>query len=81
MGEYYEDKISKEQKLTFSSLKDSFEKNNLSFTRKVMRLLGLVSKMGEYTNLAYLLSDQSEIVVEIYVYDIQMNLKLRKDFK
>ena len=81
MGEYYEDKISKEQKLTFSSLKDSFEENNLSFTRKVMRLLGLVSKMGEYTNLAYLLSDQSEVVVEIYVYDIQMNLKLRKDFK
>ena len=81
MGEYYEDKISKEQKLTFSSLKDSFEKNNLSFTRKVMRLLGLLSKMGEYTNLAYLLSDQSEVVVEIYVYDIQMNLKLRKDFK
>ena len=57
MGEYYEDKISKEQKLTFSSLKDSFEKNNLSFTRKVMRLLGLLSKMGEYTNLAYLLSN------------------------
>ena len=70
MGEYYEDKISKEQKLTFSSLKDSFEENNLSFTRKVMRLLGLLSKMGEYTNLAYLLSDQSEIIVEIYMYDI-----------
>lgn len=77
----YEDEISDEQELTFKSLRNSFEDNNLSFTSRVMKSLGLVSKTGEYTNLAYLLSDQSEIVVKFASFDSLMNFRVKKTFK
>lgn len=39
------------------------------------------AKSGKYTNLAYLLSDQSEIVVKVAEYDSEMNFKIKKSFK
>ena len=35
----------------------------------------------KYTNFAYLLSDQSEIVVKVAEYDSKMNFKIKKSFK
>ena len=46
-----------------------------------MNTMGLKAKSGEYTNLAYLLSDQSEIVVKVAEYDSEMNFKIKKSFK
>ena len=77
----YEEDISDEQDLTFKSFTRTLEDNDISFTKRTMKTLGLVSKDGKYTNLAYLLSDQSEIVVKVAEYDSQMNFKVKKTFK
>ena len=43
--------------------------------------MSLKAKSGEYTNLAYLLSDQSEIVVKVAEYDSEMNFKIKKEIR
>ena len=77
----YEEDISDEQDLTFRSLERELEENDISFDSKMIKRLGLIAKNGEYNNLAYLLSDQSEIVVKVAEYDSQMNFKVKKSFK
>ena len=77
----YEDDVSDEQDLTFKSFKRTLEDNDISFTSRTMKTLGLKSKNNEYTNLAYLLSDQSEIVVKVAEYDSEMNFRIKKTFK
>ena len=79
-GYNYEDDISDEQNLTFKAFKQTLEDNNMNLTPRLMNTLGLKSK-SKYTNLAYLLSDQSEIVVKVAEYDSQMNFKIKKSFK
>lgn len=81
MINHYEDQISDEQDLTFKALKERFKENGISFTTRVMKTLGLISKSEKYTNLAYLLSDQSEIVVKVAEYDSEMNFRIKKTFK
>lgn len=77
----YEEDISDEQDLTFRSLERELEENDIAFDSKMIKRLGLIAKNGEYNNLAYLLSDQSEIVVKVAEYDSQMNFKVKKSFK
>lgn len=77
----YEDDISDEQDLTFKSFERTLEENDINLTPRLMNTLGLKSQSGEYTNLAYLLSDQSEIVVKVAEYDSEMNFKIKKSFK
>lgn len=79
-GYSYEDDISDEQNLTFKAFKQTLEDNGLNLTPRLMNTLGLKFK-SKYTNLAYLLSDQSEIVVKVAEYDSQMNFKIKKSFK
>ena len=79
-GYSYEDDISDEQNLTSKAFKQTLEDNGLNLTPRLMNTLGLKFK-SKYTNLAYLLSDQSEIVVKVAEYDSQMNFKIKKSFK
>ena len=77
----YEDDISDEQTLTFKAFNQALEDNDIKLTPRLMNTLGLKNKTGKYTNLAYLLSDQSEIVVKVAEYDSKMNFKIKKSFK
>ena len=77
----YEDDISEEQDLTFKSFERTLEENDINLTPRLMNTMGLKAKSGKYTNLAYLLSDQSEIVVKVAEYDSEMNFKIKKSFK
>lgn len=77
----YEDDISEEQDLTFKAFERTLEENDINLTPRLMNTMGLKIKSGEYTNLAYLLSDQSEIVVKVAEYDSEMNFKIKKSFK
>lgn len=77
----YEDDISEEQELTFKSFERTLEENDINLTPRLMNTMGLKAKSGKYTNLAYLLSDQSEIVVKVAEYDSEMNFKIKKSFK
>ena len=74
----YEEDISDEQDLTFRYFERSLEDNEIPFTTRTMKTLGLKTKNGEYTNLSYLLSDQSEIVIKVAEYDDEMNFKVKK---
>lgn len=77
----YEDDISEEQDLTFKSFERTLEENDINLTPRLMNTMGLKAKSGRHTNLAYLLSDQSEIVVKVAEYDSEMNFKIKKSFK
>ena len=57
------------------------EDNEMKLTVRVMNTLGMKSRSGKYTNLAFLLSDQSDIVVKLAEYDSTMNFKVKKSFK
>ena len=60
-------------------------KENINFKSEKIDFLSMMleteAKSGKYTNLAYLLSDQSEIVVKVAEYDSEMNFKIKKSFK
>lgn len=77
----YEEDASDEQELTFKSFSRTLEDNEMKLTTRLMNSLGFKTKSGEYTNLAYLLSDQSEIVVKVAEYDAHLNFKIKKSFK
>lgn len=77
----YEEDISDEQELTFKSFSRVLEDNGLKLTARMMNTFGMKSRSGEYTNLAFLLSDQSDIVVKLAEYDPEMNFRIKKSFK
>lgn len=77
----YEDDISKVQELTFKSLSRAFDENNLDLNERTMISFGIKRTDDVYTNLGYMLSDQSEVVVKIAEYDDHMNFKLKKQLK
>ena len=59
----YEEDISDEQDLTFNAFLRVLEDNEMKLTVRVMNTLGMKSRSGKYTNLAFLLSDHVETVV------------------
>ena len=76
----YEEDISDEQDLTFKAFSRVLEDNEMKLTVRMMNTLGMKSRSGKYTNLAFLLSDQSDIVVKLAEYDSAMNFKVKKSF-
>lgn len=77
----YENDVSEEQNLTFKYLINVFEEKQIGFSKREQISLGLINKDGKYTNLAYLLSDQSDLTVKLAEYDSEMNFKIKKEFK
>lgn len=76
----YENDISDEQNLTFKYLTNVFNEKNIKFSDQERISLGIINKNGMYTNLAFLLSDQSDLVVKLAEYDLNMNFKIKKEF-
>lgn len=79
-GEYYESKISPEQKLTFKDFEIFAKYNNLELEGKFITL-GLRNTEGFFTNLGLLLSDQNPYVVKFAVYDDKWDFKVKKEFE
>ena len=76
----YEDDVSNEQELTFKEFERTLDENGIKPTSRMMNSLGLKNKYGLYTNLGYIMSDQSNIVVKLAEYDDNMNFKIKKSF-
>lgn len=64
----YESAVSMDQNLTFKSTSKIFHDSGLDFGDSQMRSMGLM-KGEEYTNLAYILSDQCEHGIKLAVFD------------
>ena len=77
----YENDVSEEQNLTFKYLINAFDEKQISFSQRDQVSLGLINKGGSYTNLAFLLSDQSDLAVKLAEYDNEMNFKIKKEFR
>ena len=76
----YEDDVSEEQDLTFRYFFDVCEQNNIPHDKRNLCSLRVIEKNGQYTNLAFLLSDQSPMVVKLGKYDKNMNFIVKKEF-
>lgn len=64
----YEEQLSKNQDLTFETMNEVFSSNKLALKREQMKSFKLVNMSGNYTNLAYLLSDQCMHSLKVAVY-------------
>lgn len=76
----YENDISDEQNLTFQSLINAFKDSNIELNDRNLISLGIMNPSNKFTNLGFILSDQSDITVKIAEYDKQRNFKLKKQF-
>lgn len=76
----YESDISEKQNLTFNSLTKAFAENGIDITERVFISLGIQNSNNEYTNLGFILSDQSDVTVKIAEYDKNRDFKLKKQF-
>lgn len=77
---YYENDIAEEQELTFKYFFQVCDKNNLSHTERNLVSLRIISPDGKYTNLGYLMSDQSNVVVKFAKYNKDINFLAKKEF-
>lgn len=77
-GDEFELMRSMEQDHSFNYAKRVFENENVEFSNKKYRLLGLTKQDGLYTNLALLLSDQCPTSVKIGVFSNE-NMTVFKD--
>ncbi len=64
----FDEKRSLEQELTFNDCEKEFSGAGLQFGEKQMRSLKMIGEDGLYTNLAYLVSDQSPFVIDVAVF-------------
>ena len=76
----YENDISEEQNLSFNALTRAFNQNNMELTERNMVSLGIKNSQDKFTNLGYILSDQSDVTVKVAEYDKDRNFKLKKQF-
>ena len=76
----YENDISEEQELTFKYFIEVCKQNDISYDKRNLRSLGIIDKNGLYTNLGFLLSDQSSMVVKFAKYDKHLNFTVKKEF-
>lgn len=67
-GVKFEDNISKNQQLTFNAFKREFEERDIVLDNVKMQKMGLITQNNEYTNLAYIVSDQNAFPIKIAVY-------------
>ena len=64
----FEDVRSNKQELTFETVIKEFANKNIEFNETKMNNLGLTNEKGEYTNLAYIISDQNPYAIKIALY-------------
>lgn len=78
----FEEEVSINQDLTFKNASEVFANQKLSFNKNDMKTLKLINKNNQYTNLAYILSDECEYTVKSAVFDGKENnyFKDRKEF-
>jgi ATP-dependent DNA helicase RecG len=78
----YEDTRSLNQELTFNTAKELFKKKDMPFGIKQEKTLCLKTADGAFTNLGFLLSDQSTHAVKLAIFEglEKENFKDRKEF-
>ena len=76
----YENGQSEEQELTFKALKNVFDEQGVVLNKRTFNSLGFYNKNSKYTNLAWLLSDQSNIKIKVAEFDENLNFKVKKEF-
>ena len=76
----YESDFSCEENLTFKYLNNIFSEKEITFTNRDKITLG-IKKNNKFTNLGFLLSDQSNLIVKMAEYDENMNFKMKREFK
>ena len=81
-GDCFENMRSLEQNLTFRSAAAQFAKGNVPFDEIRMRILGLVSNDGIYSNVAMLLSDQCTSTIKAATFSgtDKSNFQDRREF-
>lgn len=65
----YEEKIAKNQNLTFNMTSIFFKNHDIPFEENNKRTLGIIDNEKNYTNLGYFLSDQFDICTKILLYN------------
>ena len=69
-GDVFEELRAMNQELTFSAMKESFQKRELPFSEEKFTSLGLLNPEDkQFTNLAWILSDQCQHTLKIAVFD------------
>ena len=81
-GDHFEEMRSLEQKLTFESARKIFSERNVKFGFTQMKILGMATQDGVYTNLGMLLSDQCVHTIKAAVFQgtTQSEFKDRREF-
>lgn len=81
-GTNYETMRSFHQDLTFTEAESIFKAQNLKFGPEQMRILGIVTEDGYYTNLGLLFSDQCEHTIKCarYLGNDKLEFQDRKEF-
>ncbi len=81
-GDHFEEMRSLEQKLTFESARKIFAERNVKFGFTQMKILGMATQDGVYTNLGLLLSDQCVHTIKAAVFQgrTQSEFKDRREF-
>ncbi len=74
----YEERVSENQLLSFNYITDYIEGEGKKFTEIQMKVLKMINKEGQYTNLGYLLSDQNTKSIRIVVYNEDDMIDLSK---
>lgn len=77
----YEEDASDEQELTFRFFNETCDENHIPHEERSLRSLRMINKDGKYTNLGFMMSDQSDIVVKFAKYDRNLNFLIKKEFK
>lgn len=79
----FESNISINQNLTFYELEKEFKEQNLSINEVKMKNIGLINDNNQYTNLAYIVSDQNPFSIKIAVYKDNNKVEFldRKEFE
>lgn len=68
-GDSYEAARSLNQQLTFNKAADFFQKRKVEFEKAQMRTLHLIGEDDNYTNLAFLLSEQCTHMIKLAVFE------------
>lgn len=74
----YEDEIAEEQELTFKQFERILSNNEIILNARLYKTLGLKNAGGKFTNLGYIMSDQSPVAVKFAEYDSHMNFLFRR---
>ena len=81
-GDSCENMRSLEQNLSFNATNEQFKKRNIVFNEAKMKSLGLFLKDGEYSNVAFLLSDQCTATIKTATFNgtDKLNFQDRKEY-